>query len=140
MSYFDGVVSQDIVYDLLFGAGSVSKIFEDSHYKFMVLFTNGYEVPFTEEGIPGWGSFKKQTLFYKQDIDLTDIDFSPISKVLSEKKIIKLREKNKLQVRVPSGVWRSAKKAELCYVEKLLENEQYHLFRKKPANKPKECE
>lgn len=140
MSYFDGIVSQDVVYDLLFGAGSVSKIFEDSHYKFMVEFTNGHEVPFTEDGIPGWGSFKKQTLFYKQDIDLTDIDFSPISKVLSEKKIIKLREKNKLQVRVPSGVWRSAKKAEPSYVEKLLENEQYHLFRKKPAKKPKECE
>lgn len=140
MSYFDGVMSQDIVYDLLFGAGSVSKIFEDSHYKFMVEFANGYEVPFTEDGVPGWGSFKKQTLFFKQDIDLTDIDFSPISKVLSEKKIIKLREKNKLQVRVPSGVWRSAKKAEISYVEKLLENEQYHLFREKPVKKPKECE
>lgn len=132
MAYFDNANIGDKVYGLVFGAGEISKIFENSHYKLMVNFKNDYEVPYTEDGIPGWGNFKKQTLFYKNDIDLTEVDFSPVSKVLSEKKIIKLMSKNKLQVRLPSGVWKSAKKAEDSYIEDLLEKEKYHMFRRKP--------
>lgn len=137
MAYFDNAKIGDSVYGLVFGAGVVSQIFDSSHYKIMVNFKNGYEVPYTEDGVPGWGNFKKQTLFYKDEIDLTDVDFSPVSKVLTAKKIIKLREKNKLQVRLPSGIWKNAKKAEPSYVEELLEKEKYHLFRKK-TDKTKE--
>lgn len=132
MAYFDNAKVNDEVYGLVFGAGKIVKIFEDSHYKIMVDFKNGYEVPYTEDGIPGWGNFNKQTLFYKNDIDLTDVDFSPVSKILSIKKIIKLKEKKKLQVRLPSGVWKNVKKADPDYVENLLEKEKYHMFRKKP--------
>ncbi len=131
MAYFDNAKVGDSVYGLVFGAGEIAQIFEDSYYKLMVSFKNGYEVPYTDDGIPGWGNFKKQTLFFKKDVDLTDIDFAPVSKVLSAKKIIKLREKNKLQVRLPSGIWKNAKKAEPSYVEELLEKEKFHLFRKK---------
>ncbi|MBE0514549.1 hypothetical protein [Sulfurimonas sp.] len=132
MAYFDNVKVGDAVYGLVFGSGKVSQLFDNSHYKIMVNFENDYEVPYTEDGIPGWGSFSKQTLFYKNDIDLTDVDFSPVSKILSVKKIIKLKEKKKLQVRLPSGIWKSVKKAEPAYVEDLLEREKYHMFRKKP--------
>ena len=140
MAYFDNAKVGDKVYGLVFGAGEIEQIFENSHYKVMVSFKNGYEVPYTEDGIPGWGNFKKQTLYYKNDIDLTDVDFSPVSKVLSVKKIIKLKEKDRLQVRLPSGVWKRVKKAEESYVEDLLEREKYHMFRKKPEKPEKKEE
>jgi hypothetical protein len=130
MAYFDNVQVGDKVFGLVFGAGKVTQVFEDSHYKMMIKFKNGYEVPYTEDGIPGWGNFKKQTIFYKNDIDLTDVDFSPVTKVLSAKKIIKLREKKKLEVRLPSGIWSNCKKCVKEYVEEMLEAENYHLFRK----------
>jgi hypothetical protein len=135
MVYFEDAKVGDNIYDLVFGAGKIAKIFDNSHYKIMVDFKNGYEVPYTEDGISGWGNFKKQTLFHKNDVDLTDVDFSPVSKVLSAKKIIKLREKDRLQVRFPSGVWKNVKKAEPSYVEDLLEREKYYMFRKKPETK-----
>lgn len=131
MAYFDKVQLKDKLYGIVFGAGKVTQVFEDSHYKMMVTFKNGYEVPYTEDGIPGWGNFKKQTIFYKQDIDLTNVDFTPVNKILSPKKIIKLREKGKLEVRLPSGIWTDCKKCIKEYVQDLLENEQYHFFRKK---------
>ncbi|MDP2893702.1 MAG: hypothetical protein Q8N78_04975 [Sulfurimonas sp.] len=135
MAYFDNAKVDDEVYGLVFGPGKIIQIFDNSHYKIMVDFKNGYEVPYTEDGVPGWGNFNKQTLFYKNDIDLTDVDFSPITKILSIKKIIKLQDKKKLQVRLPSGIWKSVKKAEHSYVEDLLEKEKYHMFRKKPSKK-----
>ena len=131
MAYFDDVKKGDKLYGLVFGKGKVIEVFEDSHYKMMVSFKNGYEVPYTEDGIPGWGNFKKQTIFYKKDIDLTDVDFTPTKKILSPKKIIKLREKKKLQVRLPSGIWTDCTKCVKQYVEEMLEKEKYHLFRKK---------
>jgi len=131
MAYFSKAKKGDKVYGLIFGKGKIVDVYEDSFYSIMVEFDNGYEVPYTDEGIPSWGNFKKQTMFYRDDIDLCNEDFSPIDKVLAPKKIIKLREKNKLQVRLPSGIWKSIKKADSDYVENLLSTEQYHLFRKK---------
>jgi len=80
-------------------------------------------------------------------VDLCNEDFSPVDKVIAPKKIIKLREKKKLEVRCPSGVWMNAKKVDDEYIEKILKKEKYHLFRKKKdtdkskaktANKQKE--
>jgi len=132
MAYFSKAKEGDKVYGLVFGKGKIVAVYPDSHYAIMVEFDNGYQVPYTDDGVPGWGRFKRQTLFYRTDVDLSKADFSPVEKILSPKKIIKLREKGQLQVRLPSGLWESAKKADSRYVEELLENEQYHLFRKKP--------
>ena len=132
MAYFDNVKKGDKVYGLVFGRGKVSEVFTDSHYALIAKFKNGYEVPYTEEGIPGWGNFKRQTLFYADDVDLGDADFSPIEKVLSVKKIIKHRENGKLEVRLPSGKWENVKRCPDSYIEELLEAEKFHLFRKKP--------
>ncbi len=137
MAYFSNAKKGEKVYGLVFGKGKIVEVYPNSHYTIMVEFDNGYQVPYTEDGVPGWGNFKKQTLFYRDDIDLSKEDFSPIDKILSPRKIIKLREENKLQVRLPSGIWKNANKADSSYVEGLLENEQYHLFRKKPKDKKK---
>jgi hypothetical protein len=130
LAYFDDVKIGDCLYGLVFGKGYVTTIFENSHYHMMVSFKNGYEVPYTEDGIPGWGNFKKQTIFYKHDIDLTDVDFTPAKKILSVKKIIKLREKKKLQVRLPSGIWTECSKCVKDYIEELLEEEKFYMFKK----------
>ena len=131
MAYFNKAKKGDKVYGLVFGKGKIVEVFGESFYPLLVEFKNGYEVPYTEEGVPSWGTFKKQTLFYRDDIDLSREDFSPTDRILSPRKIIKLREKGKLEVRVPSGAWKSTKKADAEYVERLLEEEKYHLFRKK---------
>ena len=137
MAYFSKAKKGEKVYGLIFGKGKIVNVFPDSYYSLMVEFDNGYEVPYTEEGIPGWGNFKKQTMFYRDDVDLCNEDFSPAEKVLAPKKIIKLREKNKLEVRLPSGIWKSVNKADPSYVEKILEACQYHLFRKKNKSNSK---
>jgi len=137
MSYFSKAKKGDKVYGLIFGKGKIVDVYEDSFYSIMVEFDNGYEVPYTDDGIPGWGNFKKQTLFYRDDVDLCNEDFSPVDKILAPKKIIKLREKNRLLVRLPSGIWKSIKKADPDYVENLLSNEQYHLFKKRKSSKKK---
>jgi len=131
MAYFNKAKRGDKVYGLVFGKGKIVEVFEESFYPLLVEFKNGYEVPYTEEGVPSWGTFKKQTLFYRDDIDLRSEDFTPVDRILSPRKIIKLREKGKLEVRVPSGAWKSTRKADAEYVEHLLEEEKYHLFRKK---------
>jgi len=131
MPYFKKVKKGDKVYGLIFGKGKIAEVYPDSFYPLIVEFENGYEVPYTDDGIPSWGHFKKQTMFYRKDVDLSDEDFSPVDEVLSPKEIIKLREKNRLEVRLPSGIWRSSKKADEAYLESILKRELYHLFRKK---------
>ncbi len=133
MAYFSNAKKGDKVYGLIFGKGKIVNVFPNSYYTLMIEFNNGYEVPYTEDGIPSWGNFKKQTMYYRKDIDLGNEDFSPVEKVLSPKKIIKLREKKKLEIRLPSGIWKNIKKADEAYIEQLLTNEQYHLFRKKKS-------
>jgi len=133
--YFKKVKPGDKVYGLVFGKGKVSKVFDSGYYKFMVEFKNGYEIPYTEDGVPGWGNFIEQTVFYRDDIDLSSYDFSAVEKVLSPKKIIKLREKNELEVRLPSGVWSNCTKCAKEYIEDMLERGNYHLFRKSKSKK-----
>jgi len=132
MSYFKDVNVGDDVFGLVFGLGKVSQVFdENSHYRILVEFKNEFEIPYTSDGIPGWGKFKEQTLFFKTDIDLTECDFSPVHKILTPKKIIKLRDKKRLEVRMPSGIWRIYDKQVKEYTQDLLEDEKFHLFRKK---------
>jgi len=131
MAYFKKAQKGDKIYGLIFGKGKILEVYPDSFYPIIIEFDNGYEVPYTDDGIPSWGHFKKQTMFYRKDVDLSDEDFSPVDEVLSPKEIIKLREKNRLEVRLPSGIWRSSKKADEAYLESILKRELYHLFRKK---------
>lgn len=130
MSYFKKAKKGDQVFGLVFGLGKIKKISEESFYKYLIEFDNNYEVPYTQDGIPKWGKFKEQTLFFKDDIDVTEFDFSPLDKILTPKKIIKLREKKKLEVQLPSGIWHICNKNVKKYTEDLLLEEKYHFFRK----------
>jgi len=135
MSYLKEAKEGDQVFGLVFGLGRIKKVYKKSEYKCMVEFENNYEIPYTEDAISGWGKFSEQTLFFKEDIDLVDFDFSPLDKVLTPKKIIKLREKKKLEVQLPSGIWHICNKNVKKYTEDLLNEEKYHLFRKLQSSK-----
>jgi hypothetical protein len=130
-AYFRKVKKQDKVIGLIYGNGIVKNVLnKDDYYYFEVEYENNQCVFYTIDGIPNWGNFTEQTVYYENDIKLFDFDFSPLDEVLSKKKIIKLRDKNKLEVRLPSGFWDNyfVKKE---YSEELLEQGKLHLFRKK---------
>lgn len=130
MSYLKKVKEGDQVFGLVFGLGKIKEVYTNYHYKCIVEFDNNYEIPYTEHGIPGWGQFTEQTLFFKDDIDVSDFDFTPLYKILTPKKIIKLREKKKLEVQLPSGIWHICNKNVKKYTEDLLQEKKFHLFRK----------
>lgn len=131
-AYFRNVKEGDKVFGLVFGEGVVSSVWGDGHYTFEVEFLNSFTVPYTPEGFPGWNTGKLyfQTVFYKEDIDLMEYDFAPTDKVLSVKKIIKLRDKKKLEVKCPSGLWQPIDKCPKNISQDYLEDGKLHLFRK----------
>ena len=131
MSYFKNVKVGDEVFGLVFGHGQVVNNWIAGHYSFVVAFDNGYEVPYTEDGIPGWGTFDYQTLFFKKDIDVMSMDFSSNLKNPTPEKIIKWRSKDKLEVKCPSGIWKDASKCSYDYVEDMLQRGFFNKFRKK---------
>lgn len=129
--YFQNVKEGDEIFGLVFGPGVVSSVWGDGFYEFEVTFTNGYTVPYTREGIPGWsGKLDYQTIYYKKDIDITTLDISPSTKTLSVKKIIKLRLKDKLEIKCPSGIWHKVGQCPGYVMEQYLEENKLHLFRK----------
>jgi hypothetical protein len=131
MSYFKDVKVGDKVFGLIYGPGTVNAVWEDSFYSFEVEYDEGSYVPYTADGIPAWSSLDIQTVFYKKDIDIFDLDFSPVEDVLSAKKIIKLRDKKMLEARCPSGLWSDVSTCPYSLIEAYLENKKFHLFRKK---------
>lgn len=137
MSYFKNAKEGDEVFGFVFGSGVITQIM-DGWFAIMVEFENGSEVPYTMEGIPQWGNFQEQTCFYADDIceeNSEKYDFEPVSKVLTPKKIIKLRNKNKLEVKCPSGVWVEHTSCPKDYLVDLYEKGVYTSFRKKPKKK-----
>jgi len=125
--YFANVKNGDKVFGTVFGEGKVINVLgKDNHFTFEVQFKNGSQIHYTEEGIPNWGNFKEQTLFYKNDIDKNEYE-----KTMSFKKISKLMNKHKLEVRVPSGLWQDATLVEPEYLENILSNNLMFLFREK---------
>jgi hypothetical protein len=129
--YFKNVKLDDEVFGLVFGLGKVTKVYTDSHYELEVEYENGSTVPYTIEGNPAWNFGNDiQTVFYKNDINIMDYDISPTDKILNIKQIIKLRTVGKLLVRCESGIWRDVRECPGTEVELLLENEQFHRFKK----------
>jgi len=129
--YFGDVKVKDKVFGLIFGPGIVRSVWEDSFYHFEVEYKNGFVVPYTADGVPGWNAkIDFQTVYYKEDIDIMDLDMIPTDKVLSAKKIIKLRDKKKLEIRCPSGIWIPVSKCPNFVFEEYVEQKKFHLFRK----------
>jgi len=132
MSYFSNAKEKEEVFGLIYGKGIIRSVWENSYYSFEVEYNNGQVVPYTEDGYPAWITNKNefQTVFYAKDIDLQNLDFSCSTKVLDAKKIIKLRNKNKLEVKGPSGIWQSTDKFPDMLQQEYLEDNKLHLFRK----------
>lgn len=131
MGYFEKARCGDEVYGTVFGMGWVVTADLQGHYTILIEFENGYQVPYTEDGIPSWGNFDYQTLFYKKDIDIEKMDFSTVNELATPKKIIKWRFNKKLEIKCPSNQWADASKCPDGYIEELLENERFWMFRKR---------
>jgi hypothetical protein len=135
MAYFDDVQIGESVFGLVFGVGKVVDILEDHFYKFLVEFHNGYTIWYDRNGIPQWGNFQEQTVFYKDYILDSDIleeyDFKPAIEDLTPEDIIRYREKDKLEVKCPSGLWTDYKKCPIEYLVHLYETQSFNKFRKK---------
>ena len=129
-SYFSNVKEGQEIYGLVYGLGVVRTML-NGFYLFEVEYKNGQVVPYTEHGIPGCNrKLPEQTIFYPDDVEYQEFDFSPVDKILTPNKIIKLRNKDKLCVRCPSGMWYKVGECDPLIVEDYLENSKYHLFKK----------
>ena len=60
--------------------------------------------------------------------------FALTEDVLSVRKIIKLRDKKKLEIKCPSGLWQPFDKCPREFSEQYLEEGNLHLFRKTPKS------
>jgi hypothetical protein len=138
MSYFENVKVGDEVYGFVYGKGVVKYVIDDQFdmdgfYAFSVEYDNGEEVFYTRDGVPNWCNSDGciQTVYWRDDIDLLDEDFSPSEGALAPKKIMKLRVKDKLEMKCPSGIWRQVSQCPDSVFLGAITKEQYHLFRKK---------
>jgi len=137
MHYFNKVKVDDEVFSLVYGKGIVvmslpKKNRIDGFYIFAVEYKNKKKVHYTVDGFPNWCSSDgcSQTVFYMKDVDLTDVDIQPSDKILSQKKILKFKDKGVLEVRCPSGIWRNVDEAPEKIFKKAFKQEQFFLFRK----------
>jgi hypothetical protein len=128
--YFKDVKVGDEIFGLVFGKGKVSAVWGNSYYNFEVEFENGYTVPYTLEGVPGWnGKLDFQTIFYVDDFDFISQDISPSNTLLDVKDIIKFRILGFLEIKCPSGIWQPISKCPGHIMEEYLEDNKLHLFR-----------
>lgn len=135
--YFNKIKLDEKVFSLVFGKGNVIFVLPKKHridgfYVFAVEYKDKHRVHYTVEGFPNWCSSEGccQTVFYMKDIDLTDMNIQPIDEILSKKQILKYKEKGRLEIRCPSGIWRNVDETPDRLVKKALKKDIYHLFRK----------
>lgn len=126
--YFSKANPKDKVFGMVFGKGVIKKVTKSM---IKVEFENGYEVKYDLDGIPSWGNFNYQTVFFRDDVDLDAVDFTSSSKTPSPAKIVKWRIKGQLEVKCPSGVWNDVDIVPWDYIEEELERGNFNKFRKK---------
>jgi hypothetical protein len=120
------------VFGVVFGKGIISSVNKDAYYTFEVEYEEGSTIPYTPEGIPAWNnSLDFRTVFSYDEICLSEFDFSISTETLSPKDIIKLRNKNKLEVKCFSGIWKDVNDCPSSVVEDFLSHQKFFLFRKK---------
>jgi len=134
--FINKIKLNDEVFGLIFGKGIVSYMDINSYWPIEVTYNTSegtFTVPYSEEGIPAWGGgkFDKRTVYTPEEINLMDYDISVADETtLTQKKIIKLKYKNKLEIKCPSGIWKNAKNCPSWVMEEYLQNNHLHLFRK----------
>ncbi|MDA7818089.1 hypothetical protein N9A28_07850 [Sulfurimonas sp.] len=137
MSYFSKVKLEQEVFSLVYGHGEVIFVLPkeqriDGFYVFAAKFSKKNIIHYTVEGFPNWSPSNGacQTVFYQKDLDMNDIDILPVSKELSEKQILKYAEKDILEMRCPSGIWRNVNECPQNLMKKALKKDKLYLFRK----------
>lgn len=129
--YFKKVKEGQEVFGLVFGPGEVTSVWENSYYSFEVMYKTGDVVPYTPEGVPAWNiELDFQTVYYKKDIDVFELDMGVNCDILTPKKIIKLRDKKQLLVKCPSGLWQNIDHCPIHISQRYLEENKFHLFKK----------
>lgn len=119
------------VYGVIYGKGVVSSIYTDSFYTFEVTYDNDVIVPYTEDGVPGWGlKLGLQTVFNVEDIDLMEYDISPVKDVMTMKKLTKGLKDNTLETKCPSGIWCEISDVPETLLESYVMSGKLHLFRR----------
>jgi len=138
MRYFEEVKVNDRVYGFIYGAGIVTYVLDekfnmDGFYSFEVTFENQETVFYTKDGIPNWCNSDgcAQTIYYKDDIDLTEVDFTPSLGQLTPEVIMKLRVQNNLEIKCPSGIWRTVDECPEDVFLGAITKENYYMFREK---------
>ena len=137
MHYFSKVKLKQEVFSLIYGKGVVVFALPKEHrldgfYVFAAEYAKNKKIYYTVDGLPNWLSQEGacQTVFYQKDIDLSDMDILPANKILSEKQILKYKEKDTLEIQCPSGIWRNVNSTPENLMKKALNKSKYHLFRK----------
>jgi len=139
ISTFYDIKLKDKVYSIVFGQGRVVFVLPKKQrvsgfHMMEVEFMNKQRVFFSEDGIPNWCPMNTtgdcQTLFKMEDIDISKIDFRPITRVITEKQIMKYKDKGILEMRCPSGLWRNIKICPERLVMIAFKKLNLHMFRK----------
>ena len=137
-TYFEKVQLKDEVYSVVYGLGEVvyispDKLRMEGFYTFEVEYADKHRTFYSDQGVPNWCNTSAcggQTIWYRDEIDLIDEDFSPSSGELSKKKILKLKLKGKLMMKCPSGIWRNITGCPERVFLRALADENYYLFKK----------
>ena len=140
MHYFDNVKLKKEVFSLVYGNGVIIFALPKEHrlegfFVFAAEYEKKHKVYYTIDGFPNWSSSDGscQTVFYKKDVDFSDMDIQPPNKILSEKQILKYKEKDILEIQCPSGIWRHINETPQNLMKKALKKSKYHLFRKQKS-------
>ncbi len=137
MKYFKNVKLQDKVYSLVFGQGRVKFVLPkkqrvDGFHIMEVEYMDGRRVHYSENGVPNWCPMNGscQTLFYMSEMDISKLDFAPVTELLNKKQIKKYKEKDRLEMRCPSGLWRNITVCPERLVQQAFQKIELHMFRK----------
>ena len=141
MHYFNKVKEKQEVFSLIYGNGIVIFALPKEHrlegfFVFAAEYETGHKVYYTIDGLPNWSSTDVacQTVFYKKDIDFSDMDIQPPHKILSEKQILKYKDKGILEIQCPSGIWRNVDESPDKLMKKAFKKSKYYLFRKQKGD------
>jgi len=136
MRYFSNIKLKQKVFSLIYGKGIVIFVLPKEHmiegfYTFAVEYKKKHTVYYTIDGYPNWQSDTCcQTVFYRDDVNLVDIDTQDEDKTPTEQQILKWQSSSKLEIQCPSGIWRNIEEAPSNLVKKAIKKAKYHLFRK----------
>lgn len=137
MHYFSNVKLGQKVFSLIYGKGTVIFTLPKEHrlegfYIFAAEYKKNNKVYYTVDGFPNWSDkdICCQTVFYKDDVDINNMDTMEHTKVPSEKQILKWKENSTLEIQCPSGIWRNVEESPDVLIKKALKKAKYYLFRK----------